>query len=166
MSRLWRLRLPFPQPVEEESKPVASPPEPAGEDRPGSWGTNWGLVKPPEPKKPDSPFRKLARAGGSMGVADELWGTEENGDEEQARAVLLTGSFSAYVHCPSYSFFLKKMTHSPGGGPYSSIVAQMKFRSLRSNHKVSINAPITSVKRRYRPYLPPARRRAYTFWLA
>ena len=100
-----------------------------------------------------------------MGVADELWGTEENGNEEQARAVLLTGSFSAYVHCSFCSFLLKQMTRSPAGGPYSSIVAQMKFRSLRLNHKVSINARITSVKRRYRPHLPPARRRVYTFWL-
>ena len=69
--------------------------------------------------------------------------------------------------CNFYPVFnSREPTHPSAGDPYSFIDARTKFRSLRSSHKVSTPAGITSVKRQYPPRLLPARRRASTFWLA
>ena len=84
--------------------------------------------------------------------------------EGKTRAVLITGSFAAYVKF-NPSLFFEKVTSSLAGNLSSSTVAQTRSYSLPSNRKASTLARITSAKRQWRRRPLLARRRASTFWL-
>ena len=74
--------------------------------------------------------------------------TSKDGGEmgDQTRAVLITGSFSAYAL--SYSAFdLREVKSTSGGNPFSSTVAQTQSRSLPSSPKASTPARITFARK-------------------
>ena len=69
------------------------------------------------------------------------------GEEEETRAVLTAGSFSAYVHLLARWLHREMMTRSsPAGNLFSFIAAQSQSRSLPSNRKVLTIAGITFAK--------------------
>ena len=65
----------------------------------------------------------------SAGASDEML------EKEESRAILIVGSFSAYVRLPPLT--PGEMTSSPAGNPFSSIAAQTRSCLLPSNRKVS-----------------------------
>lgn len=85
----------LPQPMKEESKPIDVS-KPAGED------FTRVLEKAPGTKEPVDSSEKPVWEGPSLGITDELPKPEEK--EEQPRALLVTGAFSAWVHLPIPSF--------------------------------------------------------------
>ena len=92
----------------------------------------------------------------SMGTLD---GKSKEEKDEESRAVLITGSFSAYVHFLAHPH-IGRNDGLPAGNHSSSIAAQILSCSLPSNHKESTLARIE--RRRRHPLL--VRRRAFTFW--
>lgn len=84
--------------------------------------------------------------------------------EEKTRAVITTGSFSAYVHFPSGLRF-ERNDGSPAGNHFTSTFVRIRSCSLPSNHKASISVWVTFSKRRSWQHLLLARRRVYSPWL-
>ena len=83
--------------------------------------------------------------------------------EEESRAVLITGSFSACVHFLAHPH-IERNDGLPAGDRFSSIAVQIRSCSLPSNRKVSSLACVTSVQERGRRHPLLVRRRAFTFW--
>ena len=100
--------------------------------------------------------------GEPWGLGEETQQTKR-GKEEPIRAVLTIGSFSAYAtfHLP---FFPRRMTGFSAGSTFSSIVAQMRSRSLPSSPGESTLGWSTSVKIRWKQHPLLAHRRVFTFW--
>jgi hypothetical protein len=85
-------------------------------------------------------------------------------EEEQTRAVLTTGSFSACVRIFYPAVVSREMTSPPtAGNLFSSTFAQIRFRSPPSNPKASTLARITFAKGRWRWRPLLAHQRVYTF---
>ena len=55
--------------------------------------------------------------------------------EEQVRAILIAGSFSAYAHFPGLALFWGEMTNYLAGNLYSSIAVRTRSCSPPSNPK-------------------------------
>lgn len=72
--------------------------------------------------------------GDSTRVGDGVLKKED--DEGETRAVLIAGSFSAYVRSPPHPG-TEGITNSTVGNLFSSITAQTRFHSLPSNRKAS-----------------------------
>ena len=98
--------------------------------------------------------------GYPMGIAGGKVAKEK---QEESRAVLITGSFSA---CVRFLVHLRteKNDGLPAGSHSSSIAAQILSCSLPSNHKESTLARVTSAQERRRRHPLLVRRRAFTFW--
>ena len=96
----------------------------------------------------------------STGVGD---GTLKKEQEEESRAVLIAGSFSAYVYFISLPA-LRDITSYLAGSPFSSIAARAQSCLLPSSRKAQTLAWGTFEKMLWLPHPLPARRRAFTLW--
>ena len=72
--------------------------------------------------------------GDSSGASEDTPGSRGE-KEEQVRAILVTGSFSAYALLLDSFFISGEMTNFPAGNLYSSIAVQTRSCSPPSNHR-------------------------------